>query len=326
MNEESTSLTWEVRFPLLTNPNILKAWFKAMGMTYFLIMVIMVPIFIGTGEIDGIPPIALIFLGVTLGITILGLLIMLVIFGNSSQAKFTLDDEGVLYESQDNKAKTLSRIAILAGGITGNATTAGAGLISTSKEQISISWKTIFKAKYCEKSHTICLRNQYRDLLQLYCTPENYQTVCEMVMEKVKQKGGEKSYTNRKSPLPRAILATLLVVISCLPLFALIDITKLHLMVPLLILVFSLAMVWMIPFFAYVILPLAAYIPVHLAISLAELRTLKLVSTYTYRKYELLDVGEWIVIGFAIIGLIYLCWTSLRSLKGRYVPVLMQDQ
>jgi len=53
---------------------------------------------------------------------------------------------------------------------------------------------------------------------------------------------------------------------------------------------------------------------------------LKLVSTYSYRKYELLDGGEWIVIGLAAAGLFYLCRISLKSLNGKYIPLLMRDR
>ena len=40
-------LAWTVQFPLLTNPNILKSWLKAMGLTYLVCMVILVPLFVG---------------------------------------------------------------------------------------------------------------------------------------------------------------------------------------------------------------------------------------------------------------------------------------
>lgn len=326
MATNTPTLTWETKFSLLTNPNIVKAWVKAMAVVYALIMVIMVPMFIATGEAEGLPVLALIFLAVVLGLTLAGFLIMLIIFGNRSKAKFELSEKGVSYTSLDKTAGTLSRIAILAGGLTGNPGVAGAGLLSVSREKISLSWKAISEARYDEKHSTIRLRNQYRDLLHLYCTPENFSEVKEMVAEKTAQNETQQIAENKRSPLPGALLATVVVVIACMPLYALVEIVDLHLMIPLLIMLFSLAMVWMIPLFAWVVLPLLGWIPVHIALALSKSSTLKLVNTYTYRKYELIDAGEWIVIALAVAGIAYLAWISIRSLRGRYIPVLMRDQ
>ncbi|MBU1342888.1 MAG: hypothetical protein KKE44_11635 [Proteobacteria bacterium] len=325
MTDKTPSLTWEIRFPLLTNPLIVKAWLKAMGVTYLLCMVILGPVFIGTGAADEFPFLALCFLGVVFGVTVFGFLIMLVIFGNRSHARFTVSNKGIAYESIDNKAKTLSRMAVVIGGLAGSARTTGAGLLSISNEKVAMKWSGAFKAIYHSKSHTICLQNQYRDLLHLYCTAENFEKVKELVESNISKKGTSERLSRIRSPLPGAILSTGLVVLSCLPLYALNDITGLEIFVPLLIMVFSLAMVWMIPLFAWVVLPLEGYILFHLAAALVEFREFKLVSTYTYRKYEVLDAGEWIIIVLGIIGIAYLGWISLNALKGKYVPVLMRD-
>jgi MFS family permease len=324
--EKQTLLTWEIEFPLLTHPHIVSAWIKAMGATYVICMVILGTVFAGSGEIEVLPRLALFFLGVVAGVVLLGFLIMLVFFGNRSCAKFSLSDSGVHYESLDKRATRLSRAAVLAGGLLGSPATAGAGLLSISQEKIGLKWETVHAAKYDDRHHTIRLRNQYRDLLHLYCTPQIYGEARELIKEKLAQKREHQMDPQARSPLPGALLSTLMVVLSCLPLFALVEIAKLHLMVPLLIMVFSLAMIWMIPLFAWVVLPLAGYIPVFLLWTLSQVHEFKLVSTYSYRRFELLDAGEWIIVGLAAAGLSYLSWISIQSLKGRYVPVLMRDQ
>lgn len=35
---DTNTLSWEIQFPLLTNPLVTGAWFKAMGATYLLCM------------------------------------------------------------------------------------------------------------------------------------------------------------------------------------------------------------------------------------------------------------------------------------------------
>lgn len=325
MTDKTALLTWEVKFPLLTNPHIVKAWVKFIGVAYLFCMLILGPVFIATGEMESLATLGLIFLAVISGMMLAGFLIMLVIFGNHSHAKFVLSEKGVSYESVDKKARTLSRMAAAAGGLMGSPAAAGAGLLSISQERVRLDWAAVFEAQYDERHYTIRLRNQYRDLLHLYCTPETYDAARDIVKTRAHQKGRQKNDADQRSPLPGALLSTLLVIAACMPLYALVEITKLHLMVPLLMMVFSLAMVWMIPLFAWVVLPLAAYIPVYVAWALSGSVTVKLVSTYSYRQYELLDAGEWIIMVLTAAGLIYLCRISVKSLKGQYVPVLMRD-
>lgn len=326
VNENKVLLTWDAAFPLLTNPHIAMAWLKAMGITYVLCMVIMGTVFIGTGEAERLIPMAAIFLGVMAGIGMAGGIIMLILFGNRSRARFTLSVRGVSYESLDRRARRIARLAVLAGGLMGSPSTAGAGMLSISREKICLAWGAVHGAKYDPRHHTICLRNQYRDLLHLYCTPLVYQSVREIVEENLAKKQEQATHAKGGSPLPGALVSTLMVVLSCLPLYALVDILNLHLMVPLLIMVFALAMVWMIPLFAWVVLPLAGYVPVYVFWAMSQVREMTLVSTYSYRQFELLDAGEWIMVGLAAAGLVYLSRISVQSLKGRYVPVLMRDQ
>ena len=221
MGVNTEKISWEAEFSLLTNPNIVKAWFKAMCTTYLFCILILGSIFIGTGEIETLPVMAIIFLCVISGFTLLGFLIMLVIFGNKSRARFELSGDGVFYESIDKKAKMLSRIAVLAGGLAGSPSTAGAGLLSISGEQVSLKWKAVFEAKYDKRHNTIRLRNQYRDLLHLYCTSENYDTVEKYVKAKIELTDRKVKEGSTRSPLPGALLSTFLVVISSLPLYLL---------------------------------------------------------------------------------------------------------
>jgi len=60
MPEKTEFLTWEVQFPLLTNPHVVNAWIKGMGVTYLFCMLIRGPLFIAMGEIQSLPVMALI--------------------------------------------------------------------------------------------------------------------------------------------------------------------------------------------------------------------------------------------------------------------------
>jgi len=318
-------ISWDISVPLLTNPHIAKAWIKAMAATYLLCMVIMVPIFLGTGEAEAIPQVAGMFLAVVLGITLMGFLIMLVVFGNRSHVRFIVSDKGITYRSMDKKAMALSRMAVVAGGLTGNPSAAGAGVLSIANETVDLKWSGAFTALYRPKSNTILLRNQYRDLLHIYCLPENYEAVRALVHTCIAEKGTAKRLEKMPSPFPKAIGATVLVLLACLPLYALNELTDLSILAPLILMAFSLAMVWLIHLFAWVVLVAEAYILLHTVSVLGGLRTYTLISTYSYRKFEVLDTGEWLLVVASLIGLAYLAWRAVRYLKGKSVPVLMGD-
>ncbi len=330
MTDPTSSLTWKISFSLLTNPNIVKSWLKAMGLTYLVCMVFLVPIFIATGEMDGVPMIMAIFAGVVCGLALLGFVIMFLMLGNRSHAKFTLSDRKILYENMDRRIKMLSRMAVMSGGILGNPTTAGAGLLSVSNEAVSLKWKSVSMAKYDPKHLTICLKNSYRELLHLYCNEENYTHVEAFVQYQLnKNKADEyKGSTIVKSsqkqvpfPLTQALIHTGLVIIISMSLFALSDITNLDFLIPMLIMAFSLAMVWMIPLFGWVVLVMEGYLMFQVMSALLLVREYKLVSTYSFRKYEVLDTGEWTLVCLASIGLVYLSWISIRLINGKMISI-----
>jgi len=323
--KKQPELSWEIDFPLITNSLVLSAWLKAMGAAYLVIMLILGTVLVGTGDAADVPELAGVIALVMIGLSLFGLLIMLVVFGNRFKARFTLTDKGITYEGVDSRARRLARITVVTGAITGSPRTTGAGLLAVSNERVDLDWSGAFEARFHPKQRTIAIRNQWRDLLHLYCTEENYEQVKQRVEQKLGAKGTTEQLSSTRSPLPGALFATLLVALAALPLFALEDILGLDLFVPLLILVFGLATVWLIPLFGWVVLPLEGYIFIYLVIALFETSELKLISTYRFRKYELLDAGDWIVMGLAIVGMIYLGVTAWRAVHGRVIPLLMRE-
>ena len=319
-------ITWEVDIPLISNPNILGAWVKAMGATYLLSMLVLGTVFLGTGEWRQLPLLAGMFLLVVAGLTLVGLLIMLLVLGNRFRAQFEIDKQGVRYTALDRRARSLARLAVLAGALGGSAQTAGAGLLAVSQEEVALGWKGIFSTRCQPRRCTIVLRNQWRTLMFLYCTPQNYADVKAWVDREVLPHSAAQPKSPSVSPLPGALLSTALVVLACLPQFGLNEVTDLNIFPPILLLAFGLATVWLIPLFAWVILGVVGFIIVHLMLALTEFREYTLVSTYSYRQYETLDNAEWVVVAAALIGLVHLVWMSVRALRGHLVPVLIRDR
>lgn len=325
-SEKDQTCTWEIRFSLMTNPNIVKAWVKAMGVTYLLCIAILIPIFAGTGEWEAIPVMLGIFLVVCTGLMLSGFVIMLIVMGNTSRARFSVSQEGVSYESMDRTARTMSRIAVLAGGFFGSPVTSGAGLLSIAGETVVLPWSVVRTAIYDEKNNTIRLRNEYRDLLHLYCSHDNFDPVRQIVQRNLVAGETIEPDRSRGHQFRRGIVITLAVLAASLPLYALNDILDLHIMLSLLIMLFSLATVWLVPLFGWVVLVMETGATVWIISQLMKSSTLKLVNTYQFKGYELLDAGEWMILFLGFSGIAFLAWISIRAVKGKWVPVLMQDQ
>ena len=310
-----------------------------MGWIYLLCMALLVPVFIATGELSNIPMVLIIFAGVVFGFAMFGFLIMFLILGKRSHARFTLSDKTILYENMDNKAKKLSLAAVLSSGLLKSFASAGVGVLSLSNEAVILKWESIAKAVYDPGHSTICLRNSYRELLHLYCSPENYDIVKQRVADQIIKNQTSiapiltdqasidlvSSQTQASSPIIRIILPTIMVVLACMPLYALNDITKLDVLIPFLIMTFSLIMVWMIPLLGWVTMLMGGYIVFQVIGALLLLREHKQASSNLYRKYEVLGAGEWIIIVLAGAGLIYLAWISIKLINGKMNPVLKQD-
>lgn len=320
-----SDINWEIDIPLVTNRNMVGAWFKAMAATFLLSMLIPGSVFVGTGEFDALPVMAGVFALVVLGLSVVGLMIMWLVFGNRFRAAFTVTDEGISFSLRDTRARVLSRFAVVAGGIAGHPGATGAGLLATSSETLMLRWSGAFSARYQPRRHVIVLRNRWRDVMHVYCGADNYDRVKARVSQSLREHGTETRAVRGRSPLPRMLSGTALVVAASLPLFALNDMIGLDVFVPLLTMVFSLATLWLIPLFGWVVLPAVAYLLFEIAVSLAEVRELQLVSTYRYRRYELLDGDEWLLLLLVLAGLGYLSWMAWRALRGRLVPLLLQD-
>jgi hypothetical protein len=323
--EMEAPIVWEVGIPLITNGLILKTWAKALGATYLVVMTLMAVLFVSTHQAKSLPTLAWIFAAVCAAIFAAGLLVMLLVFGNRYRARFAITEKGIHYESLDRRASRLARAGAILGAAAGSPQTAGAGLLAMSQETMSLAWKGAFNAVYAPRQHTVRLRNRWRDLLHVTCTPDNYEAVSARIEREMERHGTRERLMSQRSPLPGALARTAGVILACLPLFALVDVTSLHLLIPLTVLLFALTTVWFVPLFGWVVLCLEGYVLLHLSVALFSERKYTLISTYTFRNVEVLDAGEWVAVVGSLAGLVYLAWISARYLRGRTRSVLMQD-
>jgi len=99
-----------------------------------------------------------------------------VLMGNRFTMTFVVKPDGVTYSSGTHE-KRWNRAAVLFGALARNATTTGAGLLATSREQGGWKWRELHSARYFPRQRVISLRNSWRTVLRLHCTAEDYERV-----------------------------------------------------------------------------------------------------------------------------------------------------
>lgn len=322
MNEPP--LTWETHLPLFTRA-MFRQWTGAMAATLMVVMLILVPIFASQGEWDALPPLMGMVLAGTGVLWALGFLIMALVFRGRLRVRYTLTGRGVVQETIDRTAKGANRLAILAGALGRSPQVLGSGLIAKSREREAVEWAMIARADDDPARHFITLRNSWRSLLWVQCTPENHALVLGRIRAALAANpaGGE---AGRPSPLPRYLGLSLLTVLACVPLFLLVEEFDLDLLVALLVLCFALATLWLIPLFGWVVLAGLGWLGLGLVLRLTEVRPSTLFPGRSYRGLDLLTDQDLGLLLMAALGAAFLVWLSLAALRGRLASMLVRDQ
>jgi len=320
----SAPLVWTADIKLFSAA-MLRQWTVAILATGLIMALLLGTIAASDGDWEAVPSFLLIAAGAAAGLWLLGLVIMAVLFRGRMRVRYTLSDEGLLQETVDSVAKGANRAALVAGVLTGKPGLAGSGLIGRSRESESVSWSGAFKAVPQPARRMIALRNSWRTLMFVQCTPENYDAVLARVNAAIASHGAE-GRVKRGSPLPFFILHGLLILLASAPLFGLCDAFDLDIFAPILILCFAEATLWLIPLFGWVVIAGLGYLAFMTAADLAEVRQSMFSPGETYTGFDVLDGEETTVLLLAGLGAAYLVWLSLRAIRGRIVPLLVQDQ
>lgn len=316
-------LTWECDVPLLTHPAMIGSLIKVLAIAGFLMFALVGGI-IGIQEgIRAVLPLAEMLLLVLGGLFVLSLLIMLVVFGNRMRMSFTVDDRGVTVRMIDRRAKATNRLAAVAGVLAGKPGVAGAGLIAISDEERSAVWSSIVVARYDPRRYTIALRNEWRVVLYVFCTPQTYQEAAARIAANI-ARATRPAQSPRRNPLWGTLGLSVLVVLATLPLFAMPYPFEPHLLAVLLTLCFALATVWLIPLLAWVVLGGVAWIVATIVLRGLEPKVNQFTGT-PYTSFGNLDGGDFA--GFAIVaaGLAVLVFISVAALRGRISSLLTRD-
>jgi hypothetical protein len=297
---------------------------RAFGVAGLIMGSLLTLIFVVQGETDAIGPIWLLTLACCGGLLVLSLLVMLLVFRDRMRFRFSVSDDRILVETIDATARPANRLAVLAGVLAGKPGAAGTGLIATSQESQSASFDGAFRAEYRPRSRAIVLRNRWRMLLVVYCTAENYDRVAARIAAGIEAHGTAGRLPAR-SPIPRFLAYTALVVIACIPAFLTVEAFDVPLLIPLITVCFALAMLWLVGLFGWVVLGCIAFEIGAVVVNALSLNESFLRPGETYARWTVYSGDDWALLALTAAGLAVLAWLSVRALRGRLRSTLDSD-
>ena len=142
-----SGLTWSKKIPFFKNTYLLKSVLLAYIIVIVVFSIIIITIFIASGDGDKLKEVILPFLGVFLFLFLLFLLGTWITIGNKYEIQYTLSNEGITIKSLKDKAKNIRKLAIAAGILSVNPGLLGAGLL-VKDDIIKISWNEIEQLKW----------------------------------------------------------------------------------------------------------------------------------------------------------------------------------
>jgi len=323
MISKKQPVAWDISTPLINNPFIFRASIQLCLITWMVAIVLFGFIFVASGEFDVLLSILAIMTMIIAGLWLSMLLVMIIFLGNRMSMHFTIDTGGVTCDVTSKRSKVANRLLILLGLLARKPGALGTGAIALSQESQMFEWERIYAVRYNEKRKVITLRNRWRSLITLFCLPENYDEVVETIKGKILLRQQYQHLS--KNPISSLLLRTSLTILSCVPLFQLEYPFKVDLFIPIFILCFSMATIWLIPLFGYVVIGAVLYLVMVIISQGLTVHTSQYASLGNYRGFELINGNEWIFMALLFLAAIYLIWSSWRAIKGIDESALFLD-
>lgn len=319
-NNRTAGFDWQISVPLVSNNLIFKSVTTFVLVTGMVMAIFLGFIFFAISEIDALLPMFFMIGIISFGLWVLMQLIMLLIFGNRMPMYFKVDEKAVRCDLKSTLAKSGNRAAVILGLLSRNPGVAGSGMLAMSQESVQYNWSQIKYAKFYDKKQAISLRNSWRELLVVFATDENYEKVKGYIKSKIK-----KIEKRKVNPIFLFMIRSLFVFMACLPIFKTEFPIEINLLVSIIILCFSLATVWLIPLFGYVVIFGVLYVIGDIFIDGLRVYESSLSFIPAYSGFELLNDSDWISLSLLSLGLLYLFVMSLRAIKGYDESALMMD-
>lgn len=319
------TLRWEVSVPLVTDRRNLVAMATVSLGAGALVGALVALLLAVQGDWSLVLPVLSAFMLAGAAFFVLALGLMALLFGNRMHVRYTLTPQHLRCESLDRVARATHRAALVVGLLAGRPGAAGSALLAMTQEDQRLRWDGAFVAVPDPRRHTIVLRNRWRTLMAVRCSPDNYGAV-EAAIHRAMAAHGTAGRSQGASPLPACLRRTAFTVLATLPLLLVADGNADDtLWLPFVLMCLAIASLWFVRPLAWAALGVAALLATRLLAGLFEQRH----STYrpgsVFPRHEVLSGDDWALLALATAGLAYLAGTAVRILRRRVQPLLESD-
>ncbi len=171
---ETFSIQWRTAMPMLTSMIVKSLLFVLLIPTACLLMFLLALALIdGQLTMASAASFTLIALALLIGLFLLGIVSILVFFGNRYDLEFTLTESGVR-SSVTGKTKRKNAVINTLLMLSGKPSFAGAGLLAASRQSEFITWDKMDNFVVNPEKREIALRKGHRTLMLLHCPAELY--------------------------------------------------------------------------------------------------------------------------------------------------------
>ena len=150
---------------------------------------------------------AIIFLGI---FVLLIIFLLWLIYRNRFESHFKLNQKeaSVSYGGTTKRKNALINTLLIIFGISSHRPgAAGTGLISASRQTVSVNWNDVFKVVLFPRNNVVVLRNSWRQVMVLYCTNDNYEEVAKFATSKVEKRSEQIKKDTKKIKKERIFIA-----------------------------------------------------------------------------------------------------------------------
>ncbi len=193
VNHTEDIISWDIDVSLLTNKHIAKqiVLVFSLAILFTITIIFLIELFSGSITPDFLIALAKIFLLLTAIITVLTILGVFLAMGNRYSYTFTLDPQKGISERPQTRQRSknfiINSLLVLLGLLAKNPTAAGTGILSQSRQEQFVNWKSINAIKTDPRNRAITLKRNRRTLMVVFCHPDNYETVAGLIRSKIQE-------------------------------------------------------------------------------------------------------------------------------------------
>lgn len=303
------AMEWTHPVPVLGNPVLLRQMAIVFGLAPLPPLALIALAVVPEGDAGTLLPLAGMLFGISAALGAVGLLVAALLWRNRVLTRFRLTAEGFSVETVDSRARATATAAAVLGAASGNLAAAGAGRLAAASSDLAARWTGVSSARFHPRLGAIELRNDWRTVAVLFAPPGLFETARAHVLARL-----PKRPKRRRSPPLRGLLWSAGVVLAVLPCFFAPEVLGTDLLPAMVLAAFAVATVWLLPALGWAMIGSVLWMLGSIGLAAVGPRGWSF------------GTGDGIaLLALMLAGLGLLIWFAIRTIRGRFVPVLLGD-